>query len=152
MIGWAGLGGFGAGDPVPAAATLSTPSNPTGTNSATGKMMGLAGTITPVITGRVLIIVSGTVANDTINKANSMMIHTGTGAAPANGDAPAGTGRGITRLTGAHTAQNEEKAFVLQALVTGLDLNEAIWIDVHLISVAGGIASLTNLTISAIEL
>ena len=72
--------------------TQAEPADPTGTNNATGLMMGLAGAITPLTTGRLLIMLSGTLANATaIADGANVQLRYGTGAAPANADALTGT-------------------------------------------------------------
>src|SRR5439155_1649764 len=74
--------------------TLSTPLNPTGTADTTGKMMGLAGAITPQVTGNIRIAVCGSIANNTIADGGKLQIRVGTGTAPNNGDALTGTAYG----------------------------------------------------------
>src|SRR5438309_1082651 len=74
--------------PVVASAT---PADPTGTTDTTGKMMGLAIAVTPLVTGRLKIFVSGSAANNTINDGAAVQIRYGTGTAPVNGAALTGT-------------------------------------------------------------
>ena len=78
------------------ATAQSTPADPTGTTDTTGKMMGLAGAITPTYTGRLLIIVSGNLTNTTAAAGDGAkaQIRYGTGSAPSNGDALTGTAVG----------------------------------------------------------
>lgn len=131
--------------------TQSSPGNPSGTTDTGGKMMGLAGTITPTFTGRVLITITGTIFNPTaIADGGKVQIRTGAGTAPSNGDALTGTAVGS--LVQYVTATIAEKApFSLTAIVSGLTLHTARWIDVGLAAITGGTATITDLTITALE-
>lgn len=130
--------------------TLSTVKNPTGTADTAGKMMGLAGAITPSVTGNIRVTICGVVSN-TNGNGSKVEIRMGTGAAPANAGALAGTVYGsqqaFTSLTGCLQAP-----FSLSAIVTGLTLGTAYWIDVDLAAVTGGTALLTSVAIDAFEL
>ena len=122
------------------------PSDPLATASATAVMMGLAEHITPSATGRVLVIASGVASNDAAGKGVAVEIRTGTGAAPANGDAVTGTKRGVTR------SNVDTGAFVTHAIVTGLALSTQIWMDLAVAVTGGsGNASVSNLEISMLE-
>lgn len=143
------------GNPVNSAAnaaTQSTPANPTGTTDTTGKMMGLAGAITPVVTGRVKMTITGDCFNATaIADGTSIQIRTGTGTAPVNGAALTGSTQGAkVSYIAATTA--EKSPFSLTVLVTGLTLGAAIWIDLAIAAITGGTATVENITIVAIEL
>lgn len=128
-----------------------TPSNPTGTTNTGGLMMGLAGAITPIVTGRVLIQISGTIKNSGSGDGANVQIRTGTGGAPANAAALTGnTAGGLVKFVTA--AANQSAPFSIQAIVTGLTLSTAIWIDVGLAAVTAGTASITDVSISAFEL
>ena len=124
-----------------------SPANPTATASTTAVMMGLGTTITvtPKSTGRLNIYLGGLIGNTTTADGASAQLATGTGTAPANGAAATGTLAGTiqtwTSLTGVLTA-----TFACQALVTGLTLNVAVWVDLQLKAVTGGSASVTGLT------
>ena len=89
---------FGLNTTLPAK-TDSKPADPTGTNSTTGLMMGLAGAITPAATGTVLITIGGVAGNSTTADGANMQIRTGTGTAPANGTFPAGVATLSTIVT-----------------------------------------------------
>jgi len=133
------------------AVAQSTPADPTGTTSTAGVMMGLAGSITPVYTGRVLMLISGNVANSTLLDGINAQIRYGTGSAPANAAALTGTAVGsLNKTTSAVNAQ--KTGIALQAIVTGLSLATAYWIDVSLAAVTGGTVTLTNVSLTAIEL
>jgi len=138
--------------PTPVAArTQASPSNPTGTTDTGGKMMGLAVAITPLLTGTVLILLSGAMASDTSGDGAKVQLRTGTGTAPANAAALTGTAAGgLVAFVAAASPQGVPVA--LQALVSGLTLGTAVWIDVGLAAVTGGTASLTALSVTAVEI
>lgn len=127
------------------------PSNPTGTTSLVGVMMGLNNGITPIGTGRLLIMISGTVKNVTaIADGAQIQIRQGGGANPANGAAMSGTAAGgLQRFVASTTA--EEVPFALQAVVTGFTLGVVIWIDISLAAINAGTASVTNISMTVIE-
>lgn len=134
-----------------AAIAQSSPANPTGTADTTGVMMGLGGSITPTITGRILVTVSGTIFNATaIADGAKVQLRTGTGAAPANGDALTGTTAGGLQQYIAATVA-EKAPFSVTAIVSGLTLNVARWIDVSLAAITGGTATITDLSMSVVE-
>ncbi len=127
-----------------------TPADPTGTTNTTGLMMGLAGAITPNVTGKVLIHISGDIASDTSGDGANVQIRTGTGTAPANAAALTGTAAGgLVKFVAAANAQ--KAPFSLSAIVSGLTISTAIWIDVGLAAVTGGTATIKDISISAIE-
>ncbi len=134
----------------------STPSNPTGTTSVTGVMMGLAGAITPRVTGRVFIIISGYGANGTANDGFLAQIRYGTGTAPTNGAAATGTAVGnIVRMKGAAGGGGltvTSFPYTCNAIVTGLTVGTAYWVDLQFGAITGGTASTSNISISMYEL
>lgn len=141
---------------VQPAVLQSSPANPTGTTSTTGLMMGIAGAFTPVVTGRVFIMISGTLRNTTGDSGAQVQIRTGTGTAPTNGAALTGTTRGGL-VRGKITASGATSTplivpFSCNAIVTGLTIGTAIWIDVELAAITSGTASITDLSLSAYEL
>jgi hypothetical protein len=132
----------------------STGKNPTGTaNTAAELMMGMAGSITPVGTGTVLITICGNITNSSASDGWKYQIRHGTGTAPTNTAAATGTADG-TDVSGAlGTGTNRATMpFSISALVTGLTANTAYWIDMSLAAVTGGTATLANVNIIAIEL
>lgn len=134
-----------------AVSTQASPANPTGTTDTTGVMMGLGGVITPTVTGRILVTVCGTIFNPTaIADGAKVQLRTGTGTAPANGDALAGTAAGGLQQYVAATVA-EKAPFSVTAIVSGLTLNAARWIDVSLAAITGGTATITDLSLSAVE-
>ena len=132
--------------------TQSTPANPASTTNLTGVMAGLAGSITPNLTGRIFLSISGTSANNTGNDGCVVTPRYGTGTAPSNGNALTGTVAGNTGGLTASNGANDFSAWTAQGLVTGLMTGTAYWLDVGEAASTGGTCSLTNITIIAIEL
>jgi len=133
------------------AVVQSSPADPTGTTDATGKMMGLAASITPASSGRIHVTITGTIKNaSAIADGANVQLRTGTGAAPANGDALTGTARGgLVKYVAATTAQ--KVPFTVCAIVSGLSLSVAVWLDLGLAAVTGGTAEVTDLSVTAFE-
>ena len=137
--------------PQPYASVQATPGAPTGTSSTTAVMMGLAAALTPVVSGRVLIVVSGTIYNaSAIADGGKVQLYYGTGTAPANAASLTGTAVGSQPVYIAATTA-EKAPFSVQSVVTGLVLGTAIWIDLSLAAITGGTANVANLSVSAIE-
>lgn len=132
------------------ATAQSQPADPTGTTSTTMVMMGLAGAITPTSSGRVYFQISGDVAQSTTADGAKWQLSYGTGSAPANAAALAGTQVGsnptMTFLTGLLKVP-----FCSQAIITGLTPGTAYWLDIALAAVTGGTATMTNLSLTAYE-
>lgn len=127
-----------------------TAAAPTATASGTAVMMACGGAITPANTGRVLVTISGQMANDTINDGATVQLRYGTGTAPINGAAVTGTLVGIAQ-TETSLVGGSQSGFAISGIITGLTLGTAIWIDAALNRVTGGNASITGVTISAVE-
>ena len=129
-----------------------TPSNPTGTTSTTGVMMGLAGAITPTYTGAILIMVSGDITNSTAADGAKVQLRFGTGTTPTNGAALTGTAcGGLVQLTPVPAAATKIP-FSLHCIVTGQTLATALWLDVSLAAITGGTASIADLSVTASEM
>lgn len=131
----------------------STPANPTGTTNTTGVMMGLAGSFTtsPATSGKVLVNVSGSITNNTASDGAKIQIRHGTGSAPANGAALTGTADGSTPRMMNGTAI-VIVPFSCNAVVTGLSASTTYWVDLSLAAITGGTATITDVSISAVEL
>ena len=129
------------------------PLSPTGTTSTTAVMMGLARQYTPEFTGQVIVWVSGTIKNTTSGDGAEVQIRVGTGAAPANGDALAGSAiSGQVKFTAA--ASPQEAPFAIQGVGAGpsaMQPGTAYWIDVSLAAITGGTASLTDVSVTFFE-
>jgi hypothetical protein len=128
-----------------------SPADPAGTTSTTGVMLGLNGSITPTRTGRVLMALSGTLANATaIGDGAALQLRYGLGSPPANGAALAGTAvGGLAQYVASTTAQTVPVS--LQALVSDLRLNTATWVDASLAALTGGTATVTGVSLTLLE-
>jgi hypothetical protein len=115
-------------------------------------MMGLAGVITPVRSGKVFVAISGRMNNSTVNNGCSLQIRYGTGASPANGAALTGTTIGGTAKLSGTAGAGFFYPFSLSAVITGLILGTAIWFDLEQYALTGGTASAANVGLSAFEL
>jgi hypothetical protein len=124
---------------------------PAGTSSATDLMMGLAVVIDPVSATRIVLVVTGTIANSANNGQSFVSMRYGTGAAPVNGAAPVGTVLGQEVQFDATTSGNTFASFSQNALVSGLTPGTSYWFDLSL-HANGGTASLTNIQFSAFSL
>lgn len=113
-------------------------------------MMGLAGTITPTGSGRVLLIISGMALNSGIAGITGAQICYGTGAAPANAAAVTGTAVGKIKHLVASTAAGKQ-GFTCVGIVTGLVVGTAYWIDLAVEASANN-ASVYDIDIVAVEL
>ena len=126
-----------------------TPADPTSTTNTTGVMMGLAGSITPTVTGKLLITISGDMKNGSNNGNSVTHIRYGTGTAPANGNALTGTvGGSLINMTAA--AANQRVPFSCNVIVT-LTVGTTYWIDLGL-KAASGTAFVQNISISVVEI
>lgn len=142
------------------AASQTSPASPAAPASNTVfSMQGLAGSVTPLRSGTLLVYATGTLIDTTTLTANTGILWTlswGTGAAPANGDA----------LTGVQCARTDEYTFqsnitaaadvhvpvTATCLVTGLTVGTTYWLDLaaeRANSLTG--LSFANTTIGAIE-
>lgn len=130
--------------------TAVTSAAPTGTPSATAVMMGLAGSITPTRGTRILIFATGQLSNDTLNDGATVDLRYGTGSSPTNGAAVTGTLAGIAQTMTAKVAA-DRSGFSLLGYVTGLTVGTAYWLDLSLLAVTGGTASVTGVSLVAVE-
>lgn len=154
-------------EPSPASVQVQ-PSNPAGTVSGTLVMAGLgvagAGggwTITPQVTGRILILCTGILNDATTAMTLTTQIKFGTGSAPVAGAAVTGTSAGSScvfiTLTGV-----TQVPFSLSAIVSGLAVPSVtagrqtgtlvpVWIDLGFGVSAANSFTITNLSCSAFE-
>lgn len=114
-------------------------------------MMGLGGAIKIQGSGRILVLVSGNCATSLTTGGVGAQISFGTGASPTNGAALTGTQSGalptFTGLTGLLSVP-----LALQTAVTGLTIGTTYWVDLAAKAITVGTASLTNLSLTIIEL
>ncbi len=132
-----------------------SPGDPTGTTNTTGLMMGLAGTITPAFSGRIFVSITGTLQSTTTTAARGAktQIRYGTSTAPANGAALTGTAVGSVETYNAWgTTANQKAPFACTAVITGLTLATAYWLDLMVATITGDTASVKDLSISAFEI
>jgi hypothetical protein len=142
----------GAGSAAPVGATLqANPTNPTGTASGTAVMMGLGSTckITPTYSSRVEIDFYGSVGNSTTGATTAIHARYGTGTAPANGAAAAGTVIGGTvTVTGSPAAFLG--GFEEGGIITSLTPGTPYWFDLDA-SQSGGTSALSGISCKAKE-
>jgi hypothetical protein len=102
--------------------------NPTGTTSTTGVMAGLAFTVTPGVTGVILVEFWGIMYSSASSNVSVNMRY-GTGAAPANGAALAGnviTTNNITALVNV-----QYTPFHVSGILSGLTVGTTYWFDLQ---------------------
>lgn len=129
----------------------SSPSNPAGTTSATAVMMGLGAAITPFSTGRVLLLISGSIFNLGIGQGAKAQLSYGTGAAPTNGAALTGTQVGGAPPFVSGTVA-DKVPFMLNAVVSGLTKKTPIWVDLAVSAQTAGTATVSDLSVTLVEL
>lgn len=144
------------------AAYNGTPADPTGTTSATAKMMGLGGAakFTPARTGTVIVSITGIMntSGAAVTAAINMTVQarTGTGTAPSNGGNDAGTARG--KIRNLPYDANEQSVlrnlpFSCNFVLTGLTIGTEVWVDLAVARVGGTseTVSVSDLAISILE-
>jgi len=127
-----------------------TAASPAGTTSATAVMGGLAGSITPAFSTQVEITITGVVKNGTISDGATLDARIGTGAAPANGAAVAGTLVGIAQ-TFVEAVAAQTVGFVLHGFATVVP-GTSYWFDFSQLAVTGGTVTVTGVTATALEI
>ena len=136
--------------------TQKTPTDPATTASVIGVMMGLSASITPVVSGKILIIVSGDMDNDSGDDGAQVQIRTGTGSIPTNGAVLTGTTQGGLVKMDVNTSGAGNSVtrvpFSLNAIQSGLTLNTSYWIDISLAAIGAGNARVRDVSISVVEL
>ena len=120
------------------------------------QMQGLGGSITPQGSGNVLLILSGTITNTSgvAGVGALYQLSYGTGAAPANGAALAGTQVGAAQEytnPATVTAADVNVPFSIQFLITGLTKGTAYWLDLAAKAVSATGVAFSNLSLSAAE-
>jgi hypothetical protein len=123
------------------------------TASTSGIMLGYGATIalTPVYSGKVLVVFNGLISNGNAGAVGAAQIHFGTGAAPASGATPAGVAAGtLNGIVNNSDTAGADVPFSVVALVTGRTLGVAYWFDLVLVSTAGT-TSVLNMYAAATE-
>lgn len=148
---------------VPATSTVSVAAPTAISSVGTLVMLGLAGSITPQVTGRVLVICTGVVGNTTAaGDGVSFQLSYGTGAAPANAAALTGTQVGSLKAFVASTTAGQQ-GFAASWIITGLSTptissagvtqaSTTYWLDLAVEAITGGGAVMKNVDLLAIEL
>ena len=154
--------GSSTGSAVTATSTTNVNSTITAPASTTAfKMQGLAGSITPAVSGNVLITISGTIIANTavtITHGIKYQISYGTGTAPTNAATLTGTQVGIIAEERAGSTLTTVATpfglwpFSISYMVTGLVVGTTYWIDLAAESVTtASDHGFTNVNISAVE-
>lgn len=128
-----------------------TPADPTGTTDTTGKMMGLAGSFTPAITGRVVMVITGNIASSASADGAAAQLTYGTGSAPANAAALTGTAAGTIAQVTAVNVNADKYPFTCLAYAS-LTAGTTYWFDLRLKATTAGTASVTSIYMLAVEL
>lgn len=136
-----------------------TPGNPTApASTAAYTMQGLAGSITPGRSGSILVIISGYFVGSTVTAGDGILLQMsyGTGGAPSNAGALAGTQIGaIMQYKNENTvvAADVSQPFSMQSVITGLTVGTAVWMDIAAKSIATiSSVGIAGITITTIEL
>ncbi len=122
--------------------------NPAANSGAAPLMCGLAGSILPTKTGRVLINISGEFVSDDTATDTLFSIKTGTGAAPTNGAANTGTSQQTVSRRASSATLRIPFSFNAMIILTPLT---TYWIDLATINNSSGSVQLFNVSISVIE-
>ena len=140
------------------ATAQSQPADPTAPASTSAyAMQGLAGAITPKRSGKIMVTISGNIICSTTTAGDGIdvQISHGTGTAPANAAALAGTQDGNIqgyRNPSTVTAADVLVPFSTTAVIIGLTLDTAYWLDLAAKSIGTASAcGLANLSVSAVE-
>jgi hypothetical protein len=145
---WKRLNGAYASYQTPAPVTSATTAALT-----PGVMVGMNAVITPTVTGKILVTISGTLINTIANKIPSCQMRFGTGSPPvfgASGSTGAAIG-GLASLTG-NVASNASP-FSLSAVVPAAAIGVPLWFDLAIWNnAAGGAAWVITAAVTAVEL
>ena len=118
--------------------------NPAGTTSTAYVMMGLNVQLTQVVASAATVCLDGQVTNNSNNSVTEVVICYGTGTAPVNGAALAGTIASQPARYKA-TAGGDYVPFSITCLVEGLTGGATYWLDAAVRAPSGGTASITDL-------
>ncbi len=138
-----------------AAAAEAVPTNPAGTTSVSIQVMqGLAGSITPGASGRVLFMASSDGFNtNAVGQGFVVQLRYGTGTAPGNGATATGTALGgAVKGATAIVSSPQQIPFALQSMVSSLTPGTTYWFDLGLSAIGGGTATIENISLTAIEM
>lgn len=125
--------------------------DPTGTTSTASKvMMGIGASFTPRTGARLLVTISGDIRSSVSANGAQFQMRYGTGTAPANGDADAGTAFG-NRENLLAASNGNRVPFSHSSLLTGLVGGTTYWFDEALQAISGGTATMANMRIVIVE-
>ncbi len=137
---------------VPAGTLVTTyPPNPAATTSLTGVMMGTGMTFKPTKSGNFLLMLTAIISNATSTDGVLAELRYGTGTPPSNGTPLQGS---FICIAGENNipAATASTPVALIAFVGSLTIGTTYWLDVSLATIAGGTASIINVTFTVIEL
>ncbi len=134
---------------------------PTGRASTTGVMLGLGALITPVASGRIVVICTGVVGNGTTTDGASFQLYFGTGAAPTNNTAVTGTAFGGLQAITSFVTSELNTSFAISGSFSvtppqfagTVRTNPSLttyWIDLNFLSAAGTV-TFTTVNLIAFE-
>ena len=127
--------------------------NPGSTNSSDVTMVGFESSITPNSGTKVMIVISGDIAQSGNDGNSTLQIYYGTGALPSNGDDVTGTATGSEiNIEFKGTGSQIKYPFSTNTIITGLTPGIAYWMDLGTTNSGGNTVNIKNVSISAIEL
>jgi hypothetical protein len=108
------------------------PSNPTGTTSSGGVMMGLGSTIhfAPTSSGIIRFTIDGVAYANGAGSTITVTVKYGTGTAPINGAVPAGTTIGVASQFAVSGTAGDNRLWSKNIILTGLSTSTTYWFDV----------------------
>jgi hypothetical protein len=129
--------------------TEDQPADPAVTASAVPVMAGLGELITPLTTGRVRVVITGQISNDTgTDGADVLMSYddVAVNPTPANGDAAIGNVAGNAASFISPVA-NDPGSFAIVAVIAGLTVTHQYWFDLQFDAITGGNAAITDISV-----
>lgn len=130
--------------------TVASPGSVTAT-SPTYLMLGLAGTITPNVHGVISVSICGSTTDATLADTISVQVSYGTGTAPTNGAALAGTQAGAL-VQQSQAVATDIQSFCSTAVVSGLTVGTAYWLDLAVGSSGGAAITFGSTNVAAGEI
>ncbi len=128
-----------------------TLTNPTGTASTVGVMMGLAGTITPATSGDVNVTICGVIGNNVSSGGGQVEIRYGSGSPSSNGQALTGTGISGFLIESFATA-SQNIPYSVTGILQGGVAGTPYWLDAAVANNGTGTATISRTTLSAFEI
>jgi hypothetical protein len=122
----------------------STSASPGGIGNTSFLQAGLAYTFTPQTTGNVLAHISGNAGSNTAIANCSILMSYGTGNAPGNGTAAAGSTVGVTQVVRCQTLNDIVSVFSLVNAIPNLTVGTKYWLDLQLKSSSSADAAIVE--------